>query len=129
MVWLPSCDIPGSTVKVKNLDPVWDETFDLPVAKPEHASLEASPFVVRSFMFFSLEITCSWLHGCCFEIGFDVSTVQRYINSLFHSLDAEHSPPTANVTKTERFTSQSAAGCVQQQFLGGDRGLSKGRRF
>jgi len=47
MVWLPSCDIPGSTVKVKNLDPVWDETFDLPVAKPEHASLEASPFVVR----------------------------------------------------------------------------------
>eukprot|EP00434_Breviolum_minutum_P011502 symbB.v1.2.010141.t1/scaffold618.1/size180184/18 len=30
-----------STVKVKNLDPVWDETFDLPVAKPEHASLEA----------------------------------------------------------------------------------------
>ncbi len=41
MLWLPSCDIPGSTVKVKNLDPVWDETFDLPVAKPEHASLEA----------------------------------------------------------------------------------------
>lgn len=34
-------------MKVKNLDPVWDETFDLPVAKPEHASLEASPFVVR----------------------------------------------------------------------------------
>lgn len=30
-----------STVKVKNLDPTWDETFDLPVAKPEHASLEA----------------------------------------------------------------------------------------
>lgn len=49
-----------------------------------------------------LEITCSWLHGCCFEMGFDVSTVQQYINLLFHSLDAEHSPPTANATKTER---------------------------
>eukprot|EP00913_Durusdinium_trenchii_P018770 g17638.t1 len=30
-----------STVKVKNLDPVWEETFDLPIGKPEHANLEA----------------------------------------------------------------------------------------
>ena len=28
-------------MKVKNLDPAWDETFDLPVAKAEHSSLEA----------------------------------------------------------------------------------------
>ena len=48
---------------------------------------------------------------------FNSSTV--YINLLFHSLDAEHSPPTANATKTERLrlTSQSVAGCVRSSFL------------
>ena len=39
----------GSTVKVKNLDPTWDETFDLPVAKPEHASLEAMAWTSSLF--------------------------------------------------------------------------------
>ena len=35
------------------------------------------------------------------KISFDVSTVSL----IFHSLDAEHSPPTANAAKTERLYS------------------------
>ena len=45
-------------MKVKNLDPVWDETFDLPVAKSEHSNLEAAG--KRFGLVGSIGITVYW---------------------------------------------------------------------